>query len=78
MAPAGPRNSFAPNMPSQRKKGNGHLLSGTNGLRKTIDGTTLADAVMATSQRPKINYDKMKVKGEVNTPPLLNVDIASS
>lgn len=38
------------------------LLSSTNGLRKTATGETLADLVLSTSAKPKINYDKMKVR----------------
>jgi hypothetical protein len=60
MAPVATRNSFVAALPSQ-KKGQGHLLSGSNGLRKTIIGTTLADAVMTLSKKPLINYDKCKV-----------------
>lgn len=62
MAPTAPRDSFVSSLASKKAtSGRGHLLSGTNGLRKTIIGETLAHAVMATSQKPKINYDKMKV-----------------
>ena len=58
------RNSFVGALPSQQKKGMGHLLSGSNGLRKTIEGETLAEQVMSISEKPKINYDKMKVRRE--------------
>ena len=51
-------------MASKQKQGRGHLLSGSNGLRKMIDGTTLAESVMSVSEKPKINYDKMKVSGK--------------
>ena len=64
MAPPTARTSYVAPMASKQKQGRGHLLSGSNGLRKMIDGTTLAESVMSVSEKPKINYDKMKVSGK--------------
>jgi|AntAceMinimDraft_1070359.scaffolds.fasta_scaffold57820_1 hypothetical protein len=70
MAPTAPRDSFVAALPSKTKsQGHRHLqLSGTNGLGKTVIGETLAEAVMRISDKPKINYDKCKVRGEERTP----------